>query len=765
MLRTSAFPTILLASLSATACLAADAPAFTSPGALTSFINQPANLGIVFTAQANVSVTALGIFNDPKLTSPETVGLYNNSGSLLASVTVPLSSPNTNGYLFAAITPVPLKAGSQYTVASFVGSNSWDYGAVPITDQRIKLDSSTYNFASSLTFPATAAPSGQIYYGPNFLIGAPAGTANIQVPGYTISVVSPGIFYPTGMSLDASGNLYVACQECSGEFNFYAGVYKVTLTGKVSAFAGGAASSPFLGDGGPATNAVLSSPSGVAVDSFGNVYIADSGDNRIRKVDTTGTISTVAGPGSGPLGDGGAATSATLSNPTDVAVDSAGNILIADKGNKRIRRVSPDGTITTIAGGGTAAIGTGVTATSATLSGPTALALDSAGDVYFTDTSFVREVSVAGIVTTVAGTNTLNVNQSATSFGDGGPVGSSGFGSLTGIAVDASNNIYVGDSGSVRIISPGGIINKIAGGGSGSFASTAPATEVAVNPVRLTLGNNGSIYGSDSRYQSGAVWLLTPSPTPVFPLPSAVKVNSASGFPPAESTVPLGGWIEIYGSYLAFDSRTWSGPDFNGINAPTSLDSTSVTIGGQPAYIGYISPSQINAQVPSNIGTGEQPLVITTANGPSATYAVTIKSAQPGILTTPAFLIKGIQYAVALFSDGATYVLPTGAIAGVPSRPAKVGDIITLYGIGFGTTNPDNPAGQIVQAGNSLTLPVTVTVGSQKAALPYAGLTPGVIGLYQFNVVVPTIPVNTSTAAITFNQGAAGSVSLSLAVQ
>jgi uncharacterized protein (TIGR03437 family) len=190
-----------------------------------------------------------------------------------------------------------------------------------------------------------------------------------------------------------------------------------------------------------------------------------------------------------------------------------------------------------------------------------------------------------------------------------------------------------------------------------------------------------------------------------------------------------------------------------------------VTIGGQPAFISYISPSQINAQVPSNIGTGAQPLVITTANGLSATYAVTVKSEQPGILTTPAFLIKGNQYAVAVFSDGVTYVLPTGAIPGVPSRPAKAGDTITLYGIGFGLTTPNIPAGQIVQTGSSLMLPVTVTVGSQKATVPYAGLAPGIVGLYQFNVVVPTIPNGTTVSTITINQGAAGQASLSLAVQ
>ena len=140
----------------------------------------------------------------------------------------------------------------------------------------------------------------------------------------------------------------------------------------------------------------------MAVDGGGNIYIADSGDNKIRKVSANGTISTVAGPGSGPLGDGGPATSASLKGPIDVAVDSAGNIFIADYGNGRIRKVSLDGNIATVAEGA-ASIGEEVSATSAKLSGPSAVAIDSAGNLYLADSDRICEVSTAGIITTVVG--------------------------------------------------------------------------------------------------------------------------------------------------------------------------------------------------------------------------------------------------------------------------------------------------------------------------------------------------------------------------
>lgn len=265
----------------------------------------------------------------------------------------------------------------------------------------------------------------------------------------------------------------------------------------------------------------------------------------------------------------------------------------------------------------------------------------------------------------------------------------------------------------------------------------------------------------------GAVRLLTPSATPVF-LPPSVRASSggvsASSFGQF-GQLALGSWVEIYGSYLAPDLRSWAGTDFNGINAPTSLDGTSVTIGGQPAFISYISPGQINAEVPSSIGSGVQPLVITTSAGKSPTYSVTVNGVEPGLLAPASFEIGNVPYAAALFSDNVTYVLPTGAIPGVPSRPAQAGDTITLYGIGFGAVTPNTPAGQVVEAGNSLALPFILKFGSTEATVTYAGLGPGLVGLYQFNVVVPKLS-STGAARLSFTlEGVAGTQVLYISTQ
>ena len=183
-----------------------------------------------------------------------------------------------------------------------------------------------------------------------------------QVPGYTITSVpgSSALSVPVGIVSDASGNLYIA--DWSGL------VWRISSTGSITKFAGGGpnAGAGLVGDGGPATNAILSYPTGVAVDSAGNVYIADTAHDRIRKV-SGATITTVAGPGStnGTLGDGGPATSATLSSPAAIALDATGNLYIADTGHNRIRRVSLDGSISTVAGNGSAsgALGDGGPAT------------------------------------------------------------------------------------------------------------------------------------------------------------------------------------------------------------------------------------------------------------------------------------------------------------------------------------------------------------------------------------------------------------------
>jgi len=263
------------------------------------------------------------------------------------------------------------------------------------------------------------------------------------------------------------------------------------------------------------------------------------------------------------------------------------------------------------------------------------------------------------------------------------------------------------------------------------------------------------------------------SPDTDLPYFTPAGVVSASAFGEFTSVAP-GSWIEIYGTKLAAGTRSWTAADFTGVNAPTSLDGTSVTIGGQAAFLDYVSPTQVNAQVPSNIGTGPQPVVVTTAVGASAPITiaddqsgpvtVTVNQDQPGLLAPSAFNIGGKQYVAALFSDGATYVLPPGAISGVTSRRAQPGDIITFYGIGFGPVTPNIPAGQIVPGENMLVAPLDILFGQTAATVPYDGLAPGAVGLYQFNVVVPNVAAS-DIVPVTFTLGGtAGTQTLYTAV-
>jgi uncharacterized protein (TIGR03437 family) len=563
------------------------------------------------------------------------------------------------------------------------------------------------------------------------------------------------------VTVDAAGNLFIA-----DTFN---AVRKVSTSGIISTIAGSYQAAGFSGDGGPAAQAALWSPTGVAVDGAGNLYIADLGNNRIRKVSPGGTITTVAGGGSPASGDGdgGAATSAKLSAPGGVAIDSLGNIFISEGGlgGSRIRKVSAGGTISTIAGNGSLSFsGDGGPATSAALNTPLGIALDGLGNLYVADggNSRIRRVSASGIITTVAGNGTLSFS------GDGGPATSAGLNVPTWVAVDSAGNLYITDAGNerVRMVNASGIITTIAGNGIlGTTGDGGPANSAELNvPFGIAHGSGGSVYVS-TQGSSGRVRMLVPSASSgSSPSITPSGIISAGAFGAFTSIAP-GSWIEIYGSNLAADSRSWTGDDFNGVNAPTSLDGTKVTIGGQFAFIDYISPAQVNAQVPSNVGTGSQPVIVTTAAGSSASSNITVNTTQPGMLAPSSFIIGGKQYVVALFSDGATYVLPPGAISGVTSRRGQPGDVITFYGVGFGSVTPYTPAGQIVQQTNTLTNTLHILFGQTEATLEYNGLAPNAVGLYQFNVVVPNVAAS-DTVPVTFTLGGVGSTqTLYIAVQ
>jgi uncharacterized protein (TIGR03437 family) len=228
--------------------------------------------------------------------------------------------------------------------------------------------------------------------------------------------------------------------------------------------------------------------------------------------------------------------------------------------------------------------------------------------------------------------------------------------------------------------------------------------------------------------------LISGSAAPPIRVGGAVTAAAFGGSP----SIAPGTWIEIYGTGLATQTREWAGSDFNGLTAPTALNGTGVTIGGLRAFISYISPGQVNVQVPFNVVAGIQNLVVTTPNGDTAAFPIAVMPAQPGLLAPQQYRIGGRQYVAAMHSDG-TWVLPPGSIPGLTTRQAQPGETILLYGIGFGPVTASIPAGQIVTTANQLAQPLQIAFGGAPAPLSYAGLAPNYVGLYQFNVVVPNV--------------------------
>jgi hypothetical protein len=241
--------------------------------------------------------------------------------------------------------------------------------------------------------------------------------------------------YPTGVAVDTLGNIYIADLTNNR-------IRKVNAAGIISTFAGDGTAS-FSGDGGGATAAELNAPSGVAVDALGNVLIADFYNYRVRKVSTLGKISTVAGNGTyGFSGDGGAATAAEIKSFIGVAVDKPGNIYIADQANGRIRKVNTLGTMSTFAGDGTQSYsGDGGLATAAELSYPYGAGTDASGNVYIADygNERVRYVPKTNIISTIAGISYPGWS------GDGGPATAAEISTISGVAIDAAGNVYIAD--------------------------------------------------------------------------------------------------------------------------------------------------------------------------------------------------------------------------------------------------------------------------------------------------------------------------------
>ena len=353
-------------------------------------------------------------------------------GAALAALLIMLS---------ASVIPAEAQPGYITTVAG--GGTGGDGGAA-VAAALLQPGAVAMDAAGNLYIADTDAQRVRKVNSSTGIITTVAGNGSPGSGGDGGPATAASLNYPVGVAVDSGGNLYIT------EF-FGHRVRKVSsATGLISTYAGNGTQA-FGGDGGAATAASLDSPWGVSVDPVGNLYIADSGNNRIRKVTAaTGVISTIAGSSSGFSGDGGLATAATLADPTDVCVGGDGNFYIADFGNNRIRKIiASSGIISTVAGNGSAAFGgDGGQATSAQINQPYGVAADPDGNIYIADSYShrIRYVAAAtGVISTIAGTGTASFG------GDGGLAINASFELPLDVAIAGGSDLLIADYGNARV--------------------------------------------------------------------------------------------------------------------------------------------------------------------------------------------------------------------------------------------------------------------------------------------------------------------------
>jgi len=268
--------------------------------------------------------------------------------------------------------------------------------------------------------------------------------------------------------------------------------------------------------------------------------------------------------------------------------------------------------------------------------------------------------------------------------------------------------------------------------------------DTSSNTVVGTVGVQSNPYGLAFKSGTTTGNVCTNTAPPVV---SSIDSASAYGAYPYFSS---GSWLEIKGTNLAdpADPRLtastnpgqWTTADFTGSNAPTVLDGISVSINSKPAYVWYLSTGQLNVQAPEDSASGSVSITVTNCNATSTAVSFPRHALAPGFLAPSNYTANGTQYAVATFQSDGAYVLnaATGALFGLTSRPAKPGDVIILYGIGFGDVSPSILPGVIAEASSTLVNPVTISFGSANAAISYQGLAGGFVGLYEFYVTVPS---------------------------
>jgi uncharacterized protein (TIGR03437 family) len=519
----------------------------------------------------------------------------------------------------------------------------------------------------------------------------------------------------------------------------------------------------------------------LSFDTSGNLYFADSDNQRIRQITPAQTIATVVGSGSHPsvnsfcestgsVGDGNDAQAALLYNPSDVFPAPNGNLIIADQQNNRIRLVTPQGKISTIAGNGTHNFyAPGIPATSSPMDWPSAVIADSTGVVYFAEIhgNRVGKIGLDQKLATVAGTGFPGFN------GDQIQGNTAMLRKPAGIALDPLGNLYIADQGNHRIrkVAPNGIISTIAGTGKPDFSGDdGPAAAAALNtPMDVKLDSQGNIYIADMLNQrvrridtSGNITTIAgdgqagrgPDGVPAtssslnFPAGLALDANDdlyivdwqnylirkvalssrptiAAGaiVSAASFTAPVapGGLFSIFGRNLATSAT--SSLD---VPWPTKLAGTSLKVNGIDAPLYFVSDKQINAQLPFETPAGSALVSVTNSLGASDSVIVNVVPAAIGI-----FVYPGTNRAIAQNQDFTLNSL---------TNPESAGRVVVVYLTGQGAVSPAVPTGQPAPLDvlSMASQPFSATIGGMDAPVLFLGLVPGYIGLAQANILIPS---------------------------
>jgi trimeric autotransporter adhesin len=600
------------------------------------------------------------------------------------------------------------------------------------------------------------------------IIGTVAGHYNPYSPLQTadgIPSTEASLNQPSGIAVDSSGNLYVTDAARVRQINAATGVI-TTVAGNLTVSQPGGFPQGYSGDGGPATSAKLNNPAGLALDAGGNLYIADTYNSVIRMVTAaTGIITTVAGSGPGYTGDGGPATRAGLKMPTGVAVDSACNMFIADQGNNTIRKVTAaTGIITTVAGNGVQGYGgDGGPAVLAQVNQPSGVAVDSVGNLYIADqgNSAVRKVTLAtGVITTIAGNGSVGFR------GDGGPASAAQLANPFGVATGPGGRVYVSDTMNNRIralpmpaVSPLPLVSpsfagtpSVSAGGMAvlTYSITNPASGQAAAGLNFNSALSPGLLVTGPAGQSGSCGTMAAVPGSRAVTVSGVElapggtctasVNvAAAGLGPQFATVAdlvSGGTpanflglasINVEGVAAVVDSasfitRTVTPNQILSYFGPVGCSpNEQVLVNGQAAGILFGNAAQINFVSPESVA-GDPVTIQLMCNG-TATVTLTAPeaAASPSLFTETG---TGTGQGSIVNSDGTV---------NSPANPIARGSYISVYGTGFGPLNPAGADGL-----RHLAAAVTATIGGANATVLYAGEAPEeTIGLQQINLVVP----------------------------